>query len=86
LVLGLSGLATIAMMALIASVVMSGHLSSGEQLSRELAWAIIDIYGVPYTLFMLPALVLGLLNRWLPFALALCILSVPALIIVFHYA
>ena len=85
-VLGLSGLGTIAMLVLLASVLMSGQLFSNESLSRDLTIAIILIYGIPYAIFILPALVLGLLNRWLPLALVLCILAVPAFILVFRTA
>ena len=86
LVLGLSGLATVAMLAVIIMIMKSGTLSSGEQLSRDLAWAAIMIYGVPYALFMAPALVLGILNRGLPLALVLCLLTIPAVIISFRNA
>jgi hypothetical protein len=84
LVLGLSGLATLGVLAI--AYLVSGQLFSGEQLARELAWIALLIYGAPYVLLVLPALVLGLLNRWLPFALALCVLAVSAVVVLFRNA
>jgi hypothetical protein len=84
LVLGLSGLGTVGIVAI--AFLVSGQLFSGEQLAREIAWITLLIYGAPYVLLVLPALVLGLLNRWLPLALGLCILTVPAVVVLFGNA
>lgn len=76
-VLVLAGLATAVMLGIVALVVASGQLSSGEQLSRSLGWAILGMYAIPWAICVLPALVLGILDRWLPLALALCLAAAP---------
>lgn len=86
LVLVLAGLETAAMLLLLVLVIGSGQLTSGEALSRSLGWALLAIYGLPYLVCVVPALALALLDRWLPFALALCILVVPAVLVVLNYA
>ncbi len=82
LVLVLSGLGTVGMLAILILILASGQLFSGEQMAREIAGIILLTYGAPYALFVLPAFVLGLLNRWLSLAFALCVLAVPVLIFV----
>ena len=51
-------------------------LNSGEQLSRSISKVVVLAYGLPFLVFVAPALVLAALNRWIPFALALTTLGV----------
>jgi hypothetical protein len=85
-VLLIAGLESMAILVLVVMVIGSGQLRSGEQLSRELGWAILEIYGLPYLSLAVPALLLAALNRYLPVALALCLLVVPAIWVFLRYA
>jgi hypothetical protein len=85
-VLIIAGLESMAMLALVVTVVGSGQLSSGEALSRSLGWAILTIYGLPYVTLAVPALLLAALNRLLPLALALSLLVIPAVWLFVRYA
>lgn len=82
----LGGVETLAILLLTGFVIGSGQLTSGEALSQRLGWAIVQIYGIPYTICVLPALFLAAVNRWLPLALALCILVVPLTLFFFAFA
>jgi hypothetical protein len=55
-------------------------LSSSEALSRSLSHALLLIYGIPYLVTVLPALMLAALNRWVELALALCTVGVLAVV------
>jgi hypothetical protein len=85
-VLVLAGLGTAGMLGIVGLVLSSGQLSSGEELSRTLGWAVLLIYGIPWAACILPALVLGILNRWLPLALVLCLAAGPVLYVFFQTA
>jgi hypothetical protein len=85
-VLLIAGLESIAMLILLVAVVGSGQLRSGEQLARELGWAVLEIYGLPYVSLAVPALLLAALNRYLPAALALSLLVFPAVWLFVRYA
>jgi hypothetical protein len=85
-VLVIAGLESMAMLGIIVIVVSSGQLRSGEALSRSLGWAILEIYGLPYLILAMPALLLAALNRYLPVALVLSLLAVPAVWLVLRYA
>jgi hypothetical protein len=85
-VLLIAGLESIAMLILVVTVVGSGQLRSGEQLARELGWAVLEIYGLPYLSLAVPALLLAGLNRYLPVALALSLLVIPAVWLFGRYA
>jgi hypothetical protein len=85
-VLLIAGLESIAMLILVVTVVGSGQLRSGEQLARELGWAVLEIYGLPYLSLAVPALLLAALNRYLPVALALSLLVIPAVWLFGRYA
>jgi hypothetical protein len=85
-VLLIAGLESIAMLILVVAVVGSGQLRSGEQLARELGWAVLEIYGLPYLSLAAPALLLAALNRYLPVALALSLLVFPAVWLFVRYA
>lgn len=86
LVFFISGLEAIAITVVIGIVVASGQLTSGEPLSRELAWGAVIIFGLPYLAFVAPALFLAFINRYLPFALGLCVLLPPVAFLAFVYA
>ncbi len=85
-VFALGGLQTAAILGLLGLLASSGQLASGEALSRSMAWAIVAIYGGPYLLLVVPALVLALVNRHLAFALTLCLVSLPVGIFLFRAA
>jgi hypothetical protein len=85
-VLVLAGLETLAMFVIVAVVVGSGQLSSGEALSRSLGSALLAIYGLPYLFMGVPALLLAALNRHLLIALVLSLLVVPAVLLFVRYA
>jgi Kef-type K+ transport system membrane component KefB len=85
-VLVITGLESMAMFAIAAIIVSSGQLSSGEALSRYLGWAILAIYGLPYLIMAVPALLLAALNRHLPAALALSLLVIPLVWLFWRYA
>ena len=74
-VLVIAGVATVALCLLLG--MMRGMFTSGESLSRSIAWAVATIYGFPYLVCVVPALILAILDRWLPLALVLCVLAVP---------
>jgi hypothetical protein len=73
-------------MVLIGVVIASGQLASGEQLSRELAWGTIIVFGLPFLACVLPALILAFINRYLPVALGLCALFPAITYLAFVYA
>jgi hypothetical protein len=85
-VLVLTGLESLAMLAIVVIVLASGQLGSGEALSRSLGWALLEIYGLPYLCMTVPALLLAALNRHLPVALALSLLVLPAVWLFVTYA
>ncbi len=82
----LGGLETVAVMVVIGIVMASGQLFSGEQLSRELAWAAIMVFGLPYLICVIPALIFAIVNRFLLVALGLCALSPPIAYVAFIFA
>jgi hypothetical protein len=43
------------------------------------------LVAVRYLLFVLPALVMGLLDRWLPLALTLAVVAIPATLFALHH-
>jgi hypothetical protein len=51
-------------------------LGSNEQLGRSISQALVIIYGLPLLVLVAPALLLAALNRWLPFAFALCTVGI----------
>ena len=85
-VFGLGGLEAAALLVVLAMVLGSGQLTSGEALSRSIGWAILAIYGLPCAARVGPALVLAVLDRRLWLALALCVLVIPILIIAVRIA
>jgi hypothetical protein len=85
-VLVIAGLESLGMLAIVAIVVGSGNLRSGEALSRSMGWALLSIYGLPYLGLALPALLLAVLNRYLRVALSLSLLAIPAVWLFVRYA
>jgi hypothetical protein len=80
------GLETIAIMVVVGLVIASGQLTSGEQLSRELGWGALMIFGLPYLASVVPALLFAIMHRRLPLALALCALFPVLAYLAFVYA
>jgi hypothetical protein len=80
------GLETAVALAALGIIASSGQLTSPETLSRELARALLYIYGLPYLVFTLPALVMAVFNRALPVALALCVLAIAVTFVTFRNA
>jgi hypothetical protein len=78
----MGGLHTAAVFAVV--IAFSGQLVSAEGLSRSLAWYALVVYGGPYVLCALPALILAALNRHLRVALALCILALVFTLVLWH--
>jgi hypothetical protein len=85
-VLAIVGIESMAMAFIVVTMVGSGQLSSAEALSRSLGWALLTIYGLPYLVFAVPALLLAALNRYVPVALALSLLVIPAVWLFVRYA
>ncbi len=71
---------------IVVRVAASGQLNSGEALARSLGWAILAIYGLPFLCLAVPALLLAAFNRYLPIALVLSVLVIPAVWIFAWYA
>jgi hypothetical protein len=80
------GLETAAILLLLIVLAGTGQLSSSETLSRSIGWAILSIYGIPYVICVVPALLLAMFNRYLMLAAALCILAVPVALITMYNA
>ena len=61
-------------------------LWSSDPLSRAIAQAVMTLAAIPLVLFVLPALIMGIVNRWLWVALLLLVVVVPAEILLFRLA
>lgn len=79
-VLALAGIETVLFL-FIAYLALSQALSANEQLGRSLGWAIMAGAAVPYVPFALPALILGILGRWLKLALLLAVLAIVVAVV-----
>jgi len=57
--------------------------------SNPLGWAIgkgvAGLAAVPYVLFVMPALTMGLTDRWLPLALSLLVIAAPATLLALRH-
>jgi hypothetical protein len=64
---------------------LSQALTSNEQLGRSIGWALAAAIALPMLLLALPALILGVMGRWLKLALILAILAaaIPVTIRIF---
>lgn len=69
-------LASLEIMADIAIIIFF-YKGSTDPLGRNIAYGIMALTCVPLALCTLPALVLGLLDRWLPVALLLALAAAP---------
>lgn len=61
-------------------------LQSSDPLGAAIGRGITMLLAVPYLLFAVPGMVLAYLRRWLPLALALVALAVPAAILLWRFA
>jgi hypothetical protein len=82
LVLAIAGLEALAGAAL--AIVLFGN--SSDPLGRNIAIGVGGITGIPLVLGTLPALILAVLNRWLPLALVLALAAVPAWLLLMRIA
>jgi hypothetical protein len=82
----LGGLETVAVVIVLGIMIASGQLFSGEELSRELAWVPIMVFGLPYLTFVVPAAILAIVNRYLLTAFSLCALFPPIAFVAFIFA
>jgi hypothetical protein len=82
LVLALAGLEALAGVAF--AIVLLGN--SSDPLGRNIAIGVGGITGIPLVLGTLPALILAVLNRWLPLALVLALAAVPAWLLLMRIA
>lgn len=64
-------------------VIFLGLASSPDPFSRGIAGAAASAIAVSFALFTLPALILGVMGRWLKFALAFAIIAVPATVVTY---
>jgi hypothetical protein len=74
--LAVLALASLEILAGIAIVIFS-YKGSTDPLGRNIAYGIMALTCVPLALCALPALTLGLLDRWLPVALLLTLAAAP---------
>lgn len=82
LVIALSGLEVAA--CLVFAVVLLSNTS--DPLGRNIAIGIGILTGLPLLLGTLPALILGLFDRWLPLALVLALAAIPAWLLLMRNA
>lgn len=71
---------------LIYMALFAGNLGSGEALSRNIAQAVLMLTAIPAVLLVLPALVLGIMNRALKLALSFALLALPLGVLLFLFA
>ena len=82
LVIALSGLEVLACLGF--AILLAGNAS--DPLGRSIAIGVGIITGLPLVLGALPALILGLCDRWLPLALALAGAAIPAWLLLMQSA
>jgi len=61
-------------------------LQSSDPLGAAIGRGVTMLLAVPYVLLALPGMVLAYLGRWLPLALALVVLAMPAAILLWRHA
>jgi uncharacterized MnhB-related membrane protein len=59
-------------------------LWTSDPLARAIGKGVAGLVAVPYLLFVAPALLMGLTSRWLPVALVLLVIAVPAALLALH--
>jgi hypothetical protein len=67
-------------------VFVSEILSSSDPLGRAIGRGVAALAAIPAFACVLPALLLGLLGRWLFLALALAVAAVPLWLLIMHFA
>jgi hypothetical protein len=82
LVIALSGLEVLACLGF--ALVLFNN--SSDPLGRNIAIGVGTLMGLPLLLGALPALILGLLDRWLPLALVLALAAIPAWVLLMRNA
>ena len=82
-VLALAGAECLAALAMIA-VLLGGEGS--DPLGQAIARGVATVIALPLVLGALPALLLGILGRWLPLALLLAVAAPLALLVLMHEA
>lgn len=81
-VLLIAGIET-ALCVVIEFIALGQAIGSGEQLARSIGWGVATVVAVPFVLLVLPALLLGILGRWLKLALFLAALAVVAALVAY---
>jgi hypothetical protein len=81
-VIALSGLEVLACLGF--ALVLFGNAS--DPLGRNIAVGVGSLIALPLVLGALPALILGVLDRWLPFALLLALAAIPAWLLLMRNA
>jgi hypothetical protein len=61
-------------------------LQSSDPLGAAIGRGIATLMAVPYVLLALPGMILAYLDRWLPLALTLVVLAMPAAILLWRHA
>ena len=61
-------------------------LQSTDPLGRAIGQGMVGLMAIPYCVLVIPGLTLALLNRWLPVAIALVVLAVPAAFLLWRFA
>jgi hypothetical protein len=65
---------------------MATLIWSSDALGRAIGKGVVFLAAVPLILLVLPALTMGLLNRWLTLALVLALVAVATALMLFHTA
>jgi hypothetical protein len=79
--LGVAGLETVLFSGLV--LLFISQAGSSDPLSRVIGNGVATLLAIPLVVFALPALVLGVMGRWLRVALALTILAVPVTLVIY---
>lgn len=82
-VLAIAGIEVVLLGALV--LLFIGQAGSSDPLSRAIGGAVATVLAVPLAILAVPALVLGVIGRWLLPALTLAILVVPATVVVYLF-
>ena len=61
-------------------------LQSSDPLGRAIGEAMVKLIAIPFCLMVLPGLGLGLADHWLPAAMTLLVLAVPATLLLWRFA
>lgn len=83
LVIAIAGLQTLVIGGFV--VFFALGTATSDQLGSSIAKAATILASIPLILFAGPALILGLVGRWLPFALLLCAMTVIAIVAIYRF-